>query len=94
MRDAVAANPGRDGELQILARDAVNQILLAQVVPIGPEIKATRMGGFRILGAYPSDAVFALRPDAVFALSAVALSPLHDEIGFGRRFDIDGCARE
>jgi hypothetical protein len=84
-RDPLAGTPGAAGEIQIWAEEKTSNDLLAQLIPTGHPIVITRMGGLKLQGEYPSE--------TVFAPCAIDRSLLHDETGFARRSDIDGCGR-
>ncbi|MGB6946380.1 MAG: hypothetical protein WBE37_28550 [Bryobacteraceae bacterium] len=58
-RDALAGSADHSGELQIWARDAATGRIVAQLIPAGPGIERTRMGGLKIQTSYPSEIIFA-----------------------------------
>jgi hypothetical protein len=76
-RDALVASPDHSGELQIWARDAATGRIVAQMIPAGPGLERTRMGGFKIQTSYPSEIIFA---------PCVANDPrVRDAMGFAPR---------
>jgi len=75
--DALAGSPDNTGELQIWARDAVTQALVAQLVPEGLKREKTRMGGLKIQSRYP--------PEIVFTPCATNNAQVRDAIGFALR---------
>jgi len=76
-RDALAGSPDHSGELQIWARDAATGSIVAQMIPAGPGIERTRMGGLKIQTSYPSEIIFA---------PCAANNPrVYDAIGFALR---------
>ena len=58
-QDPLAGAPDHPGELQIWARDKTSDRIVAQLIPAGPGLMKTRMGGLKILSEYPSELVFA-----------------------------------
>jgi hypothetical protein len=85
-QDPLAGAPDHLGELQIWARDKTSGDIVAQLIPAGPQIIKTRMGGLKIQTEYPSKTVFA----------PCAANPprVHDAIGFALRPDPgDACDR-
>jgi len=75
-QDPLAGAPDR-GEIQIWARDKITERIVAQLIPAGPGVMKTRMGGVKILSDYPSEIGFA----PCVANSA----PVHDAAGFALR---------
>jgi hypothetical protein len=57
-QDALAGSPDHSGELQIWARDAATGRIVAQMIPAGPGLERTRMGGLKIQASYPSEITF------------------------------------
>jgi hypothetical protein len=57
--DALAGSPEHSGEIQIWAREAATDKIVAQLIPVGPETGETMVGGLKIQAAYPSETVFA-----------------------------------
>ena len=85
-QDPLAAAPDHPGELQIWARDKTSEALVAKLVPTGPQLIKTRMGGLKVRNGYPSE--------IVFAPCAANSARVHDRIGFAIRWDSsDGCDR-
>lgn len=80
------AGPDRAEEFQIWAKDKVTGNLVALLIPAGHQPIVTRMGGLKILSAYPAD--------MVFAPCDINSAQTHDAEGFALRPDIaDGCSR-
>jgi hypothetical protein len=76
--DELAGAPDHPGEFQVWAKDGTSGDLLALLTPFEPAAMQTRMGGLRIVSAYP--------PEIVFASCRVVGSPLvHDARGFAIR---------
>jgi hypothetical protein len=85
-RDPLAGAPDHPGELQIWARDKTSEDIVAQLIPAGPQVIKTRMGGLKIQSEYPSE--------TVFAPCAANPPQVHDAIGFAFRPDaFDACDR-
>jgi hypothetical protein len=75
--DALAGSPERSGEIQIWAREAATDKIVAQLIPVGPKVGETMVGGLKIQEAYPSETVFA---------PCAANNPrVHDANGFALR---------
>jgi hypothetical protein len=84
-KDPLAGAPDHPGEIQIWARDKTSQEIVAQLIPAGPQVVKTRMGGLRILSEYPA---------ADFVPCAVNPPQLRDRFGFAVRPDADdACER-
>jgi hypothetical protein len=76
-RDPLAGSPDHLGELQIWARDAATGRIVAQMIPAGPQLERTKMGGLKIQPSYPSEIIFA---------PCTANNPrVHDAMGFAQR---------
>jgi hypothetical protein len=58
-RDALAGSSAHSGELQIWARDEATGRIVVQMIPTGPGLETTRMGGLKIQASYPSEIIFA-----------------------------------
>jgi hypothetical protein len=58
-RDPLAGAADHPGEIQIRAKDKVSGDDVAQLVPEGSTVFATRMGGLKIQREYPPETVFA-----------------------------------
>jgi hypothetical protein len=84
--DPLAGAPDHPGELQIWARDETGEALVAQLIPRGPQIIKTKMGGLKVQSEYPSE--------IVFAPCAANTARVHDKFGFAMRSDVpDACDR-
>ncbi|HWE48673.1 MAG TPA: hypothetical protein VG273_02730 [Bryobacteraceae bacterium] len=86
-RDDEAGAAGHNGEIQIWAKDRVNDSLVAQLAPTGVAEMATRMGGLKIKPLYPAEIVFA--PCIVGSHTTVR----HTPEGFAIRGSSDPCQR-
>jgi hypothetical protein len=85
-QDPLAGGLDHAGELQIWASDKASDRLLAQLILVGPAAVKTRMGGLKILGAYPLD--------LVFAPCVANPATMHDRVGFAvRPGSSDQCDR-
>ncbi len=84
-RDPIAGAGEDSGELQISAREADSDVLLAKLVPTGPRAPVTRMGGLTVQSAYPAELAFA-------ACGQMSSMP-HSPEGFAIRGAIDPCIR-
>ncbi len=83
-QDPLAGTPDHPGELQIWARNKTSEDIVAQLIPAGPQVIKTRMGGLKIQSEYPSE--------TVFAPCAANPPQVHDAIGFALRPDAyDAC---
>jgi hypothetical protein len=80
-QDPLAGALDQPGELQIWARDKINQEIVAQLIPAGNQVMKTRMGGLKILSEYPAETDFV--PCAVNPLQ------LRGPFGFAIRPDAD-----
>ena len=81
-----AENMDHSEEFQIWAKDKVSGNLAALLIPQGHQSIVTRMGGLKILSAYPSD--------IVFAPCDINSAQTHDAEGFALRPDIaNTCSR-
>ena len=58
-QDPLAGAPDHPGELQIWATDQASDGVVALLIPAGPQVIKTRMGGLKIRSEYPSEIVFA-----------------------------------
>ena len=85
-QDPLAGAPDQPGELQIWARDKINQEIVAQLIPAGNHVMKTRMGGLKILSEYPAE--------TDFVPCAVNPPQLRGPFGFAIRPDADdACER-
>jgi hypothetical protein len=81
-----AGTVDRSEEFQVWAKDKVSGNLMALLIPEDYQSITTRMGGLKILSAYPTD--------IVFAPCAINSAQTHDAEGFALRPDIaDTCSR-
>jgi hypothetical protein len=76
-QDPLAGAPDHSGEFQILARDKTSDHIVAQLIPAGPGLMKTRMGGLKILSEYPMELLFAPCP--------ANPTRVHDAFGFALR---------
>ncbi len=85
-QDALTADADHPGELQIWARDKTTSVIVAQLIPAGPQVTKTRMGGLKIRSEYPSEIVFMACPEDTHSV--------HDAFGFALRSDTsETCER-
>ena len=85
-QDPLAGAPDHLGELQIWARDKTSGDVVAQLIPTGPQVIRTRMGGLKIQTEYPSE--------TIYAPCAANPPQVHDAIGFALRPGAsDACDR-
>ena len=85
-QDPLAGAPDHPGELQIWATDQASDGIVALLIPAGPQVIKTRMGGLKIRSEYPSE--------IVFAPCAANPPQVHDAIGFATRpGPSDACDR-
>jgi hypothetical protein len=85
-QDPWAGAPDHPGDLQIWAREKTSEDLVAQLIPAGPQVLKTQMGGLKIRSEYPSEVVF---------VPCAANPPqVHDATGFALRpAPVDACDR-
>jgi hypothetical protein len=81
-----AGGVNRSEEFQIWAKDKVTGNRIAFLIPQGHQSITTRMGGLKVLSAYPAD--------IIFAPCDTNSAQKHDAEGFALRPDIaDACGR-
>ncbi len=76
-QDPLAGAPDHPGELQIWASDKTGDGIVALLIPAGPGVNKTKMGGLKIISEYPAD--------LAFAPCVANPATMHDKVGFALR---------